>query len=265
MTQVKDTNDSSSVYDEVSPSFQEETSSSHSPSSSVEAAFSHAENTQVASVVGKVTNKMEDEEGVSSRVFTIPNIITFIRLCMIPIFFVTLLRGDHIVASVLFALVALTDALDGFIARSTHSVSKLGQILDPCVDRLLMIAAVVGLVIVGPLPLWIVLVIVIRDVILLAGGSWLLFKHGIRIPVIYPGKVATTLLFVGFAGLMLNWPLISGLGWVSVAWLPGFNAHVCSWGIWFIYAGLIVCLYTTTYYIVKGIMALRDKKREALD
>ena len=155
----------------------------------------------------------DDQEMVTDRIFTAANVITFIRLIMVPVSLGFLLCGNDIVATVLFALTAATDFLDGQVARRTNTVSKLGQLLDPAVDRLLMICAVVGLLAVGRLPVWIVVVVLARDALLLVGGAWLLREHGIRVPVIYAGKVATTFLFIGLAGLMLNMPLVPGLGW----------------------------------------------------
>ncbi|MBU5404403.1 CDP-alcohol phosphatidyltransferase family protein [Paraeggerthella hongkongensis] len=197
---------------------------------------------------------------VSDKIFTVPNVISFIRLCLVPVFFVLLMNGYNLVATLLYALAAGTDWVDGQIARRTNQVSKLGQLLDPAVDRILMISGVLGLFLVGRLPLWIILVVVVRDLFLLVGGACLIKRFRIRVAVVYPGKVATTLLFIGFAGLLLNWPLLPGLGIVDVAWLPGFNADACSWGIWFVYAGLVLALATTAYYIASALRQLREAK-----
>lgn len=197
-------------------------------------------------------------EEVSDRIFTVPNVISFVRLCLVPVFLVMLWRGHDAVATTLFALAAGTDWVDGRIARRTHAVSKLGQLLDPAVDRILMISGVVGLYAAGRLPLWIILVVLLRDLFLLTGGAWLLRCHRIRVAVIFPGKVATTLLFVGFAGLLLNWPLIPGLAVCNLAWLPGWNASAVSWGIWFVYAGLILALATTAYYVKTALDRLHE-------
>ena len=193
------------------------------------------------------------DEEVIDAVFTVPNIISFVRLCMAPVFLVLLLNGFNIEATVVYAIAAGTDFVDGKIARATHTVSRIGQLLDPFVDRLLMLTGVFGLLLCGRLPVWIVLLILARDLFMLVGGAYLLKKYGIRVAVIYPGKVATTFLFVGCAGLLLNMPLITGLGWVDASWLPGFNAMMCSWGIWFVYAGLILGVCTTTYYILTAV------------
>ncbi|WP_270299188.1 CDP-alcohol phosphatidyltransferase family protein [Eggerthella sinensis] len=216
-----------------------------------------------------MTNKDANSgaEQVSDRIFTVPNLISFIRLCLVPIFLVLLFNGYDVMATFLYALAAGTDWIDGQIARRTNAVSKLGQLLDPAVDRILMISGVCGLFLVGRLPLWIILVVLVRDLLLLVGGACLLKRFRVRVPVIYPGKVATTLLFVGFAGLLLNWPLIGGLGIVDAAWLPGFSAAACSWGIWFVYAGLVLALATTVYYVVvavRKVRALKDASSESV-
>lgn len=201
-----------------------------------------------------------NQEEVSNRIFTVPNVISFIRLCLVPVFFVLLFNGFDLAATLLFAIAAGTDWVDGQIARRTHQVSRLGQLLDPAVDRILMISGVVGLFAVGRLPLWIILIIIARDLLLLGGGAYLLKRWHTRVAVIYPGKVATTLLFVGFAALLLNWPILPGLGMVDAAWLPGFNFEPYSWGIWFVYAGLLLALATTAYYVVAALIKIREAK-----
>ena len=100
-----------------------------------------------------------EEDEVLDTIFTIPNLISTIRLCMVPCFIVLLLTGYDILATVLFAVAAGTDWIDGQIARRTHTVSKLGRLLDPAVDRILMISGVVCLLAVGRLPLWVVVLV----------------------------------------------------------------------------------------------------------
>ncbi|MBL6462895.1 CDP-alcohol phosphatidyltransferase family protein [Senegalimassilia anaerobia] len=200
-------------------------------------------------------------EAVTNRIFTIPNVISFIRLCMVPVYMVLLLNGYDLLATFMFALAAGTDWIDGQLARRTNCVSKLGQLLDPAVDRILMSCGVIGLMLVGRLPIWIVVVVLGRDLMLLVGGAYLLKRYHERVAVIYPGKVATTFLFVGFAGLLLNMPLIGGLGWFEASWLPGFGSEACSWGIWFVYAGLLLGLFTTLYYVLAGYRKMQKARR----
>lgn len=207
-----------------------------------------------------MSSKQQEDQEVSNRIFTIPNLLSFIRLLTIPVFFVLLLNGFNLAATLLFAIAASTDWIDGQVARKTNTVSKLGQLLDPAVDRLLMISGVVGLFVVGRLPLWIILLVIGRDLLLLFGGAWLLKYHKIRVAVIYPGKFATTFLYIGFAGLLLNWPLVPGFGITDLSWLPLFNSAFVSWGYYFIYAGLLLAIFSTIYYIYAGVSALSKKR-----
>ena len=195
---------------------------------------------------------------VSHKVFTVANVISLIRLLMVPLSLALLLQGLNLAATLVFATAAATDFLDGQIARRTHTVTRLGQLLDPAIDRILMITGVLGVFLVGRIPLWVIVVVVVRDAYLLIGGGWLISRFRIRVPVVYPGKFATTFLFIGFSGLLLNWPLVPGLGWCDLSWLPGFNGAPVSWGIWFIYAGLVLSLGVTVYYTVAAVRQLRD-------
>ncbi len=205
---------------------------------------------------------MSSNEVVTNKIFTVANVISFIRLLLTPVALLILLSEQNVIAAIFFAIIAATDFLDGQIARRTNTVSKIGQLLDPAVDRMLMICAVVGLLILGRIPLWIVIVVLARDALLLIGGSILLKKYNIRVPVVYAGKVATTLLFIGFAGMILNMPLLDGLGITTIEWLPGFNSVPTSWGIWFIYAGLLLSLGTTIFYLIKAYEDLKKKTNE---
>lgn len=209
-----------------------------------------------------VQDVQDADPAVSSRVFTVANIVSIIRLCLIPVFLVLLKDGHNYLATFVFTLAAGTDFVDGYIARSTKTVSKLGRILDPSVDRLLMVFGVLGLYMVGRLPFWIIAVVLIRDIVLLFGGFYFMTRYHVRPKVVFLGKVVTTLLFIGFGGLLLNTPIIDGLNLVPFSWLPGLNSEPCSWGIWFVYAGLVLGLITTIYYVVTTLMKVGAVKAE---
>ncbi|MEC4294302.1 CDP-alcohol phosphatidyltransferase family protein [Adlercreutzia shanghongiae] len=200
--------------------------------------------------------KQTATEQVTSEIFTAANVVSFVRLLLVPVYLWLLLAGCNLAATLVFAAAAASDFIDGQLARRTHTVSRLGQILDPAVDRILMVTGVLGVFLVGRIPLWVIVLVVLRDAYLLIGGAWLLSCYHLRVPVVYPGKFATTFLFVGFAGLLLNCPLIPGLGWCDLSWLPGFNGADVSWGIWFVYAGLVLSLGVTVYYSVTAARAL---------
>ncbi len=101
-----------------------------------------------------------------SKVFNLPNILTFLRILLVPILVVVLLtkfEGKEFVGLGLFLLAALTDFLDGFIARRFGLVTRLGKLLDPAADKILTSAAFISLVELGRAPAWIVVTIVARE------------------------------------------------------------------------------------------------------
>lgn len=198
-----------------------------------------------------------DSDNPIDRILTAPNVISLIRLLMVPAYLCLLLSGMDVAACILFSVAAATDFLDGQIARRTHSVSRLGKVLDPAVDTILMVTGVLGCVLIGRVPAWIAVLVFAREAFLLVGGGILLKSYSIQVPVIYPGKFATTFLFIGFAGMILNAPAIAGLGIVDVPWLPGFNDVETSLWIWFLYVGLALQIGVTVYYCLEAYEKLR--------
>lgn len=192
-----------------------------------------------------------DQTDHSHDIYTVANIITVLRLILVPIFFAVLINGTHDgLAFLLFAVAASTDWLDGQIARRTGTVTALGKAIDPLVDRLLIASGVLGLYIEHRLPLWAVLVLFARDAYLMYGAWRLEQYYHRRLPVTFAGKVTTALLLVGFADLILGWPLVPGLGIVNTPALPGFGSEPVALGVWFVYAGIIMSLSTAVHYTI---------------
>jgi cardiolipin synthase len=184
----------------------------------------------------------------STDIYTAANVITVLRLILVPISFAVLVTGKNdVVSFVLFALAASTDWLDGQIARRTGTVTAIGKAIDPLVDRLLIAAGVLGLYLIGRLPLWIVLLLITRDVLLLY-GLWRLDKAGRKLSVSYVGKATTAVLLTGFSLLILNWPQVPGLGVVDSPALPGWGSEPVALGMWFIYVGIVLSMISAVKY-----------------
>lgn len=161
---------------------------------------------------------------VSSRIFTVPNILSSLRLLLVPVFLVFVIMGDDLLALAVLIFSSLTDFLDGVLARWLNQVSRLGQLLDPAADRLFIFAALIGLAIRGVLPWWFVVIIVGRDVLLLVMGITLAnFGYG-PLPVHHLGKIATFCLFYALPILMIGqaFPaavaITSPIGWGFALW-----------------------------------------------
>jgi cardiolipin synthase len=161
---------------------------------------------------------------VSSRIFTVPNILSFVRLALVPVFLVLIILGEDVLALVVLVVSSATDFLDGVLARRLDQVSRLGQLLDPAADRLFIFATIIGLAVRGIVPWWLVAVIVGRDVLLLVLGIVLAnFGYG-PLPVHHLGKIATFCLFYAFPILMIGQAFPAAafvsapVGWAFALW-----------------------------------------------
>lgn len=158
----------------------------------------------------------------SSAVVTVPNILSFARIALIPVFcWLSANEPTRLWGILLFAVVVSTDWVDGYVARRTGRVTELGRILDPLADRLAIAAGLLTFAISGIFPFWAALLILIRDVAVLLGGVAVLWGRDIRIDVRWIGKIATFSLMVaitwiawGNAGGALGEMLLVG-GWLA--------------------------------------------------
>lgn len=165
---------------------------------------------------------------MSNRILTIPNALSAVRLALVPVFLVLIIEGNDLAALVVLVVSSLTDLLDGIIARRWGQVTRLGQLLDPAADRLLIFAAIIGLALRDVIPWWLVAVIVGRDAFLLILGV-VLANHGFGpLPVHHLGKMATFCLLYAFPLLML------GQAFPQAAWLTGpLGWAFALWGAFF--------------------------------
>lgn len=213
---------------------------------------------------GKIRKKIKKEligtsDYPSNKVFTISNVITTLRLILTFVFLYLFVTDfNRYIALAIYAVAASTDWLDGQIARMTKTVSWLGKLLDPLVDRALLFTGVVGLVARGELPLWICLVIVGRDLYLFLGNFIVRRFHKRPIDVVYSGKIATALLMSGFTLMLLGMPMLDGLSLFSTSFLPGLNATAAPLGIFFVYAGVAFSVLTALIYTYKGLTAIKQ-------
>lgn len=158
----------------------------------------------------------------SSAIWTVPNLLSFLRIALIPLFVALIVDEDTTLAGiVLFAAVAATDWVDGFAARRLGQVSELGKVLDPTADRLAIAAGLIALAIRGAFPWWAALLILVRDVVVLTVGAAVLLRRRVRLEVRPIGKVATFSLMLAVTWISwgtLGYPLDDAalaLGWIS--------------------------------------------------
>jgi cardiolipin synthase len=187
------------------------------------------------------------EPGTSpNRVLTVPNLLSAVRLALVPVFvYLLLIRHADGWAVGILIFSGVSDWADGKIARVLNQASRFGELLDPAVDRLYMITVPVALAARAMVPWWIVVTLLARDA-LLAATLPLLRRQGLTaLPVTYVGKAATFALMVGF-------PLILGGQW-HATWSRVLLAF--GWG--FLMWGVYLYLWAFVLYLVQVGLVLR--------
>jgi len=166
-------------------------------------------------------NSTGGREPASSAILTIPNLVSFLRILLIPVFFGLIVHeGTEMAGMLLFAGVAATDWVDGFVARRTNQVSELGKILDPVADRLAIGAGLIAVMVRGALPVWAGLAVLVRDIAVLVVGAALLAGRGVRIDVRFLGKSATAILMIAiFCIAWGNFDLSLAGFFLAVGWV----------------------------------------------
>ncbi|WP_067499972.1 CDP-alcohol phosphatidyltransferase family protein [Actinoplanes sp. TFC3] len=165
---------------------------------------------------------------VTNRIWTIPNVISFVRLLGVPLFLYLLLGPHHDVAAVIvLAVGGTTDWVDGYVARRMNSVSRLGELLDPFADRLYILATLIGFTLREVVPWWLTTALLLRELVL-GVALLVLRRHGYGPPPVhYVGKTGTFVLLAAFPVLLLAEAVPSidavalPLGWALAWWALG--------------------------------------------
>jgi len=189
-------------------------------------------------------------EAGADRIMTVPNLITLVRLLCIPVFLWLLFVVDAPAwAALLLAMLGATDWVDGYVARHFHQVSNLGKAFDPIVDRLLLIVGVGSIIISGAVPLWLGLVVVIREVLLSAWVVGITALGAKRMDVTWFGKAGTF-------GMMVAFPAFLAASDTALTdWLRT-ALEVIAWGA--AIPGLVFSMIAFYGYFPMGLQALRE-------
>ena len=186
--------------------------------------------------------------GPRSQIWTVPNLISALRLLGVPLFLYLVLGPQKdALALVVLMLSGITDYLDGYLARRLNQTSKLGEILDPVADRLYILAVVVGLALRDIIPWWAALSLPLRDLLLWGLVPLLRTRGYSALPVHFLGKAATFNLLYAFPLLLLGdgegtvATLAEVFGWAFALWGIGLY-----WWAGILYAWQVNTLLRTT-------------------
>jgi CDP-diacylglycerol--glycerol-3-phosphate 3-phosphatidyltransferase len=189
----------------------------------------------------------------------LPNLLTFARIVMIPLVLILLGRGsprDCFWAAVVYALAAITDFFDGWLARRQGLVSVLGTFLDPLADKLIVSATLVWLIAMGRIAAWAVVLLISREITITALRS-IASSEGLIIAAGDGGKVKTALQMIGIICLILGYPYALNFGIVDFGVVD--LVHV---GRMLIYISLIFSLTSAAKYMGLFVDAIDAKNRE---
>jgi cardiolipin synthase (CMP-forming) len=174
----------------------------------------------------------------TDRVWTLPNVLSFLRLAGAPIVLWLIIgpQADGLAVLVL-ALGGFTDWLDGYLARAWHQTSRIGQMLDPIADRLYILAVLLGLALREVVPWWLVALVVGRDIVIACLVPILKTRGFSSLPVHFLGKAATFSLLYAFPLVLLG----SGeQGWLQLAWVLGWAFAIWGTALYWYAGGLYI-------------------------
>jgi len=157
----------------------------------------------------------------------LPNILALIRLMVAPLMFWIILTPElftdkgyditwsYYFAALLFTIASLTDYFDGLIARELDQKTKLGAIIDPLADKMLVMAAFLGLMVEGSASVWAIYIIIVRE-LFITGLRTIAVQEGIDVAASWSGKVKTVAQMFAIGFLIMHWPFANTLLWIAV-------------------------------------------------
>ena len=189
----------------------------------------------------------------NGAILNFPNRITMLRICIIPVLFFLLLSPGEtgsLVIATLFVIAALTDLLDGYLARKYEIVTVMGKFLDPIADKLIVNTAMILMIPIGRISAWIVAVIIIRDFVV-DGIRAIASTEGVVIQASSLGKQKTLCQIFAVTALMIHYPFL------------GADAHLI--GTVILYLALVLSVYSGIDYFMKFYREVIRKQRDHND
>ncbi len=127
------------------------------------------------------------------KIMNVPNVLTMLRMALIGVFLWLFFTENRMWALAVYVLAGATDMLDGYIARKHKLITNFGKLMDPLADKLMLIAAMVSLMTIGWMPVWVLIVVVLKEGYMVLGGILLLRRRDIVVHAIPIGKAAAML------------------------------------------------------------------------
>jgi cardiolipin synthase len=178
---------------------------------------------------------------------TLPNLLSLLRLALVPVFLYLILANHPLIAFLVLALASFTDWLDGFLARKLNQVTRIGALLDPAADRLYIFATLIGLAITGAIPARLPVVVIGRDFVLMFTIPVLASRNYGPLPVHFAGKAGTFALLYAFPLLLLaDWWTAAAMVILPIAWAFALWGVGLYWYAGYLYLKQVFTLVKST-------------------
>ena len=182
----------------------------------------------------------------------VPNALTIIRFLLIPFIVINIFSGNFIIAFIFFTVSGITDIADGCIARKFNLISNFGKLMDPLADKLTLIATIASLTLKDIIPIWILAIVLLKELIMIAGASFLYGKDVVVYSKWY-GKLATVLFYLAIVFSLL----------INQFELPSIWSNL---DLWLFYLALFATVFSLVMYVKdvykKGFIDKQDLNKE---
>ena len=172
----------------------------------------------------------------------LPNILTALRIAMIPVFILTYERVAPAVSLLIFLGASLTDCLDGYLARKWNQVTAFGKLFDPLADKLLLLSVLFCFARSGLVPWWVMAVVGVKEILMMTGSMWMLAKK-VVVSANQLGKAATVLFIMA---LTFVFP------WHPLGWLTALGTWLLYGAVWLSVAALFVYAFGALAWLKEG-------------
>ena len=193
-------------------------------------------------------NLKEKIRQLFTNVWTIPNVLTMIRLILVPVFVVLFIKGYKMASLAVFAAASLTDMLDGHLARKLNQITDFGKLFDPLADKLMVLSALICQGIAGVFPWTAIIIVVCKELFMVTGGL-LMLKNDVVVYSNYIGKAAQVCFILSLV-------------------LSFFHEELEAWGVQLdiilLWITVALALCAMIVYIIESVKTIR-KQKEAED
>lgn len=181
------------------------------------------------------------------NIWNVPNVLTMIRIALIPVYWVLFFSGYRHEALAVFVVASLTDVLDGYIARKYNLITNFGKLMDPLADKIMSISVMLSLVIAGIVP-WPILVILLCKEAFMVVGGLALFRNDIVVYSHWIGKIAQLFVVLG---------LLASFFWEWLQEKLGFPLHLV-----LLWTGVFLTLCALAHYVRWGLQLYKKKQEK---